>query len=360
MHLLEQVPPYQHAQRIERYTRTLNDRMRSVLDTLIFYLTLKLYGELLSSVVLKHNDLPTSNHPTKTPKIVFGGGKLDLRETHLVPFGTLCMFHRPGNENLEKMDARSQLGVSLGPSRRSRQCTRAYIFETERVVVRGRYDVCDALTFGFNWILRNPTNTYKKSNKMAVATNEFQAISKLVISEPYNLIANSEVPIDTHETEELFGESSSSKEVEQIDENQEVDNFDIQLDRNDEIHRRSYLENKKISTMLKTNSTASHENLKTPSIVQTKNLKNKPSKRKAKRGEDLETNKSSRKSKLTSPHNNQNNSNPENVIPMVSYKDVSSIKTSITNNFNLYPERESTGEIEYVENDDDIDTPLIA
>jgi hypothetical protein len=124
---LDQVPPYQHSQRIERNIRTLNDRMRSVLDTLQFYLPLKLYGELLSSVIIKHNALPTSNHPTLTPRLIFSGTKLDLKETQMLPFGTLCMFHMPGNDNIAKLEPRSQLGVSLGPSRRHRQVLRAFV-----------------------------------------------------------------------------------------------------------------------------------------------------------------------------------------------------------------------------------------
>ena len=58
--ILEQVPPYQHAQRIEQYIRTINDRVRVALDTLVYELPPKLFGELTSSVVLKHNDLPTT------------------------------------------------------------------------------------------------------------------------------------------------------------------------------------------------------------------------------------------------------------------------------------------------------------
>jgi hypothetical protein len=103
---IQQVPPYQHAQRIERYVRTLNDRMRSVLDSLSFYLPAKLYGELLLSTILKMNQLPNSTHKTITPLMLFGGTKLDTQETHLLPFGTICMFHEPGNENLGKLEAR--------------------------------------------------------------------------------------------------------------------------------------------------------------------------------------------------------------------------------------------------------------
>ena len=77
------------------------------------------------------------------------------------------MFRMPGNENLGKMDSRSQYGVSMGPSKRSRQSVRAYIFLTESVVVRGRYEILnDALPFvGFNWILKRPVNNFKRAIK---------------------------------------------------------------------------------------------------------------------------------------------------------------------------------------------------
>lgn len=158
--------------------------MRSILDTLLYELPKKLYGELLASVTAKHNILPTSNHPTKTPAVLFGGEKLNLNEAHLIPFGSLCMFLMPGNENLGKMDARSQYGVSMGPSKRSRQSVRAYIFLTESVVVRERYEILNALPFGFNWILKRPVNNFKNSNKINVHEEEFQAVSKLLVSEP--------------------------------------------------------------------------------------------------------------------------------------------------------------------------------
>ena len=55
-HLL--TPPKQHNQRIERYVRVINDRMRSVLAGLTYVLPTKLYGELMATVVFFMNMFP--------------------------------------------------------------------------------------------------------------------------------------------------------------------------------------------------------------------------------------------------------------------------------------------------------------
>jgi hypothetical protein len=118
------------------------------------------------------------------------------------------MFHEPGNGNLNKLEARSLLGISLGQPRRSRQSVRAYIFLTEQVVVRGRYEILTALPFGFNWKLKKPVNMAKKSNKTSLHDEEFQAISKLAISDSQEInnsvsITN-EIP-EIQEGEKRFG-----------------------------------------------------------------------------------------------------------------------------------------------------------
>jgi hypothetical protein len=182
--LLEQVPPYQHAQRIERYVRTINDRVRATLDTLVYELPPKMYGELISSVVLKHNDLPNTSHPTLTPRMIVQGTKLDMSETILIPFGTLCMFHMAGSENLKSTEPRSQLGVALGPSRRSRKSVRAYILSTQAVKVRSHLEVLSVLPLGFEWKRKNEHN-FKTSNKVQMHDISFQLVSK--------------VPFDTNE-----------------------------------------------------------------------------------------------------------------------------------------------------------------
>ena len=185
---LEQCPPYQHEQRIERYIRTINNRLRAVLVSLPYSLPKELYGELLSSVTIKHNDLPNSSNTLKSPRMIVLGTKLDIHETAVIPFGTLCMFHMAGNENLNKWDARSQLGVSLGPSRRSRQSIRAYIIQQNppRVKVRSHYTILNTLPPGFAWI-EKPVSADGVEQSQAIYTMGFQLINR--------------VKIKTHETQ---------------------------------------------------------------------------------------------------------------------------------------------------------------
>jgi hypothetical protein len=70
-----------------------------------------------------------------------------------------------GNENLSIFDPRSEIGITLGPSHRSRQSIRAYILSSERIKIKGHYTVLNSLPIGFKWKLKIPVNVSKKSNK---------------------------------------------------------------------------------------------------------------------------------------------------------------------------------------------------
>ena len=129
---LLQVPPYQHAQRIERYVRTIKDWARSVLASLPYELPENLHGELLLYVVTLMNDLPNSLHKTLSPRILVTGTKLDINLRPMIPFGTLAMFHIAGKQQ-EKTLPRSELGIILGPAPRTYNAVRAYTFHTKTV-----------------------------------------------------------------------------------------------------------------------------------------------------------------------------------------------------------------------------------
>jgi hypothetical protein len=97
----------------------------------------------------------------------------------------------------------------MGQPRRRRQSIRAYIFTTESVVVRGRYEILNVLPYGFNWKLKKPINTAKKTNKINLVDEEFQAVSKLLISSSTNteqsISLTNEIP-EFQEGEKRFGE----------------------------------------------------------------------------------------------------------------------------------------------------------
>jgi hypothetical protein len=213
---LAQVPPYQHAQLVERNVRTLNDSVRTALASLEYELPQSLYGELLASVVHNLNCLSTSQHPTLSPNIVFAGKKLDLTKRLLIPFGTLAMLHHAGKDQ-HKFEPRAQLGIVLGPSLHSYGSIRAYIFETKEVVNRSELTPLQRFPDTFPWPIRNsalslsdiltkskqpiidkPKRKYKSRNKLrAVDTSNTHSetinIDKEVVS-PTHYIAPSESP----------------------------------------------------------------------------------------------------------------------------------------------------------------------
>jgi hypothetical protein len=151
--VLNHMPPYQHAQRIERYVRTIKDRARAVLDSLPYDLPENLLGELILYVVTLLNDLPNSTHMTLSPRMLVTGTKLNLEQRKAVPFGTLAMFHIAGKEQ-NKYQPRSELGIVLGPSTRSLHAVRCYIFHTQKVYVRHHFTILDRIPLDFQWKLK--------------------------------------------------------------------------------------------------------------------------------------------------------------------------------------------------------------
>lgn len=150
---LQHSPPYQHAQRVERYIQTLNARVRTVLDSLPYDLPGKLYGELIHSCIVHMNDLPNSLHPTLSPSLLFKGDRLDITRRILIPFGTLAMFHHAGKEQ-NKYIPRSELGIVLGPAVNSHSTVRCYLFRHKKVYIRSQLTELSRLPHNFAWKLK--------------------------------------------------------------------------------------------------------------------------------------------------------------------------------------------------------------
>jgi hypothetical protein len=147
-------PPYQHAQRVERYVRTLNERMRTILDSLPYDLPLFLYAELVLACITHLNDFPNSTHTTESPIMLFKGRKLDLRQRAPLAFGQLAMFHKTG-QPLNKWEPRAELGIALGPSLHSHSTVRCYLFTHRKVYNRNRYTEINNIPYNFRWKLKH-------------------------------------------------------------------------------------------------------------------------------------------------------------------------------------------------------------
>ena len=85
-------PPHQHAQRVERYTRTADERKRSTLSALPFVLPSKyeIYADL--KVAKSMNDLPNTLTSPTTPTISVEGKRPTYhRDLPFLKFGAVCM-----------------------------------------------------------------------------------------------------------------------------------------------------------------------------------------------------------------------------------------------------------------------------
>lgn len=206
--LLRQVPPYQHAQRVERYVRTILDKVRTVLDALPYNLPRNLLGELIYYVITYMNDLPNSTHKTLSPRMLVTGTKLDLHTRILIPFGILAMFHIAG-KNQDKFLPRSEMGIVLGPADgRTYSAVRCYIFEKKRVYIRHHFEVLKRLPLDMEFRPKSNalnaqvlTNMFLRPDKTASATLSFIAAEYMKSAATYS-----------HSSSSPGEESSSSQE----------------------------------------------------------------------------------------------------------------------------------------------------
>jgi hypothetical protein len=79
-------PPDMHAQRVERYVRTVKDRERCILSSTPVTIPSALHGELIKTAVMHLNDFPSTKFPTQSPRMIVEGTKLDLNKRLIVPF----------------------------------------------------------------------------------------------------------------------------------------------------------------------------------------------------------------------------------------------------------------------------------
>jgi hypothetical protein len=149
---LTHTPPYQHAQRVERFVRTVKDRMRTMLAAMLTELPLNLYGYLLEAAMEIMNHMPTSKHQLATPAMMVSGNKLDIGRQRLIPFGTVAMMHAQGRGK-GGLGPRADLGVVLGPCRNTTGTYNCWNLHTDLVVQRKSLTVLPVLPRPFPWVV---------------------------------------------------------------------------------------------------------------------------------------------------------------------------------------------------------------
>jgi hypothetical protein len=151
---LTPIAPYQHAQKIERYVQTINQRQRSVLASLTYVLPKSFYGELLLSVLESLNNLPNKQHPTLSPKIIFRDTKLHVNNQHPVTFGTIASLNIAGR-NLTKYQSRSMVGIILRLADDQTKNVYAYIPGETTVKVFSDYERIKTIPTDLNLVPQN-------------------------------------------------------------------------------------------------------------------------------------------------------------------------------------------------------------
>jgi len=177
-------PPYQHAQRIERTVRTLNNRMRTVLNSIPYEFPDNLRGELLLAICGSMNDLPNKQHKTLSPKIIFEGRRFDLNRIKHYKFGSILIAHTAGKES-DRLAARSEVVIALGPSTKTYNAIRCCAIATGRIVIRNKFTSLKGIPEGFPFALKKQLTFSDKpvinNSPLIVQTTPEPALSSPIV-----------------------------------------------------------------------------------------------------------------------------------------------------------------------------------
>lgn len=128
-------PPSQHCQRIERMVQTVLRRTECIRHGSPVVIPPVLEGELVRAAVYLINDVPNTKFPTRTPREMFEGVKLNIEKRLMLPIGTVAMNLTP-----ESKEQRARLGIVLGPTPLSDNCVQFWHTDTNRIVSTARVE----------------------------------------------------------------------------------------------------------------------------------------------------------------------------------------------------------------------------
>ena len=139
-------PPGQHAQRVERYTQTMDSRCRSTLDSLCYILPpeLKMYLEVCVAAAM--NYVPNSASYPFTPYEKVHGRRMVFNPEHpFLPFGAVCMVSMgeakratigQNTQSHVQNVAMSEMGVCMGADPAFPASFIFYVDSTKQIVPR--------------------------------------------------------------------------------------------------------------------------------------------------------------------------------------------------------------------------------
>ena len=111
--VLKQKAPGNHARRIERYAKTLRNKMRAVIKSLPYKLPSKLYVPLVQSTVIAGNLVPNSQTQNKSPTYAITGIKPSFKGSLQYKFGDAVMCFRPNIAKTDKDTMRADRALFL-------------------------------------------------------------------------------------------------------------------------------------------------------------------------------------------------------------------------------------------------------
>lgn len=194
--------PGQHCQRIERSVNILKGKMGCIRNAAPVVVPKRLIVETAKAAVAYIIDMPNTNHKTQTPRMIFQGRRLDLRYKHVVPFGTVASLPFPNDP-----ENRVRTGVVLGPASRTEGSYVCWVFNTERLVVRGRLWPVTRMPENMPWKVKDGMENFNVAKRPG--GNKGAKRPKTVVSSihgtkrPYNPTDGvSDVP-DEHVLEEV-------------------------------------------------------------------------------------------------------------------------------------------------------------
>ena len=132
---LSQAAPGVHARRVERYVRTLRERMRACASALPFSLPSVLWLHLAYSVVSMMNQVPNSQSGTRAPFELITRWKPSLKGSLKHPFGAEVIVFRPNLPDVDKESMRGERALYLYPNKGANSCT-VYLLDRGIVAVR--------------------------------------------------------------------------------------------------------------------------------------------------------------------------------------------------------------------------------
>jgi hypothetical protein len=142
---LRQSPPYQHCQRVERYVRTIKQRVRCLEAQAPVVLPSFLKCETTRTAVHMLNDFATK-FEEYTPRMMFEGVRCELSKRSLLPYGTVGIVHAPENK-----EVKAHIAVWLGPAPTSPNCNICYVLKTEKFVTRQTMTPLTRIEASFPW-----------------------------------------------------------------------------------------------------------------------------------------------------------------------------------------------------------------